>query len=135
SVWPFTAGSDPGMVAKVMPGPYDFQHYEATFRAAATNKCPLGTYRGVGRPSAVFSQERLMDDIAAELGMDPIEFRLKNIVREFPYKNALGFSYDPGSYAESLEKIRDLLEVDRQEALASRSSSTTRVGVGLACFI
>ncbi len=135
STFPFTAAGDPGMAAKVMPGPYDFQHYEATFRAVATNKCPLGTYRGVGRPSAVFSQERLMDDIAAELGMDPIEFRLKNIVREFPYKNALGFSYDPGSYAESLERIRDLLEADRQEALASRASSTKRVGVGLACFI
>lgn len=135
STFPFTAAGDPGMAAKVMPGPYDFQHYEATFRAVATNKCPLGTYRGVGRPSAVFSQERLMDDIAAELGMDPIEFRLKNIVREFPYKNALGFSYDPGSYAESLERIRDLLEADRQEALASRASSAKRIGVGLACFI
>ncbi|PKP79579.1 MAG: carbon monoxide dehydrogenase, partial [Alphaproteobacteria bacterium HGW-Alphaproteobacteria-2] len=62
STFPFSSAGDPGMAAKVMPGPYDFQHYEATFRAVATNKCPIGTYRGVGRPSAVFSQERLMDD-------------------------------------------------------------------------
>ena len=135
STFPFTAGGDPGMAAKVMPGPYDFQHYEATFRALATNKCPIGTYRGVGRPSAVFSQERLMDDIAKELGLDPIEFRLKNVVRQFPYKNALGFTYDPGSYAETLEKIRDLLAEDCAAAVAARSVPGKRIGVGIACFV
>lgn len=135
STWPFTAASDPGMVAKVLPGPYDFGAYEATFRAIATNKCPVGTYRGVGRPSAVFSQERLMDDIAAELGLDPIELRLKNVVRSFPYKNVLGFTYDEGSYAASLEMIRDLLVDDREEAERLRDSADIRVGVGIACFI
>ena len=135
STYPFTAGGDPGMAAKVMPGPYDFQHYEATYRALATNKSPMGTYRGVGRPSAVFSQERLMDDIADELGFDPIEFRLMNVVRDFPYKNALGFTYDPGSYAESLEKMRDLLSEDRAAAEAVRGDSRKRIGVGIACFV
>ena len=135
STFPFTAAGDPGMAAKVMPGPYDFQHYEATFRALATNKCPVGTYRGVGRPSAVFSQERLMDDIAKELGLDPIAFRLKNVVREFPYKNALGFTYDPGSYAETLEKTRNLLAEDCAAAVASRSAPGKRIGVGIACFV
>jgi aerobic carbon-monoxide dehydrogenase large subunit len=135
STFPFTAGGDPGMAAKVMPGPYDFPHYEATFRALATNKCPIGTYRGVGRPSAVFSQERLMDDIAKELGLDPIEFRLKNIIRDFPYRNALGFTYDPGSYAESLEKMRELLTGDIEVAKRSREGGNKRIGVGLACFV
>ncbi|MCT9000504.1 xanthine dehydrogenase family protein molybdopterin-binding subunit [Chelativorans intermedius] len=135
STFPFTAAGDPGMAAKVMPGPYDFQHYEATFRALATNKCPIGTYRGVGRPSAVFAQERLMDDIANELGLDPIEFRLKNVVRDFPYTNALGFTYDPGSYAETLEKMRDLLAEDRAAAEASSNDPDKRIGVGLACFV
>jgi carbon-monoxide dehydrogenase large subunit len=135
STFPFTAASDPGMAAKVMPGPYDIRAYEANFRAVASNKCPLGTYRGVGRPSAVFSLERLMDDIARELGLDPIELRLKNIIREFPYKNALGFTYDEGSYAASLERMRDLLEADREEARASRAFRSRRVGVGVACFI
>lgn len=135
STYPFTAAGDPGMAAKVMPGPYDFQAYEATFRALATNKCPLGTYRGVARPSAVFSQERLMDEIAEEIGMDPIAFRLKNIIREFPYKNVLGFTYDPGSYAQSLEQIQAILADDIAEAKASQSSATKRTGVGIACFI
>lgn len=135
STFPFTSAGEPGMVGKVLPGPYDFQAYEATFRAVATNKCPIGTYRGVARPSAVFSQERLMDDIAKELGMDPFTFRLNNIIRQFPYKNVLGFSYDEGSYAQSLEQMRTLVAKDVAEAGASRSSSTKRVGVGIACFI
>ena len=135
STFPFTSAGEPGMVGKVLPGPYDFQAYEATFRAVATNKCAIGTYRGVARPSAVFSQERLMDDIAKELGMDPFEFRLRNIIREFPYKNVLGFTYDEGSYAQSLEQMKALLANDIAEAAASRNSAAKRVGVGIACFI
>lgn len=135
STFPFTSAGEPGMVGKVLPGPYDFQAYEATFRAVATNKCPIGTYRGVARPSAVFSLERLMDDIAVELAIDPFELRLKNIVREFPYKNVLGFSYDEGSYAQSLEQMRELLAADVEEAKASQDSNNKRIGVGIACFI
>jgi carbon-monoxide dehydrogenase large subunit len=134
SVWPFTAASDPGMVAKVLPGPYDFQAYEATFRAVATNKCPIGTYRGVGRPSAVFSQERLMDEIAIELGIDSYEIRRRNLITRFPYKNALGFSYDAGSYAESLERMAELLAPDRARA-AANNDPDRRIGVGIACYL
>ncbi len=134
SVWPFTAGSDPGMVAKVLPGPYDFQAYEATFRAVATNKCPIGTYRGVGRPSAVFSLERLMDEIAVELGLDAFEVRRRNLITRFPYKNALGFSYDAGSYLESLERMEALLEPDRARA-AANDDPDRRIGVGIACYL
>ena len=134
SVWPFTASSDAGMVAKVLPGPYDFQAYRATYRSVATNKCPLGTYRGVGRPSAVFSQERLMDEIALELGLDAVEVRRRNVIRQFPYRNALGFTYDQGSYAESLEKVAELLAPER-EAAAANGHSSRRTGVGLALFV
>ncbi|HKQ94677.1 MAG TPA: xanthine dehydrogenase family protein molybdopterin-binding subunit [Aestuariivirgaceae bacterium] len=132
SIWPFTAGSDPGMVAKVLPGPYRFEGYEATWRAVATNKCPVGTYRGVGRPSAVFSLEVLMDEIAEELDIDPIELRLRNVPREFPYKNVLGFSYDKGSYVECLEKGRALLDA---ELKTRPREPTIRSGVGFAFFI
>jgi carbon-monoxide dehydrogenase large subunit len=93
-VWPWTAGGEPGMAAKVLPGPYDIAAYHASYRSVATNKCPLGTYRGVARPSAVFSLERLMDDIASELGMDPFELRLRNVVRDFPYHAAPGADRD-----------------------------------------
>ena len=134
SVWPFTASSDAGMAAKVLPGPYDLRAYRATYRAVATNKCPLGTYRGVGRPSAVFSQERLMDEIALELGLDPVEVRRRNVIRQFPYENVLGLTYDQGSYAESLDKVAELLAPER-EAVAADGRSSRRTGVGLALFV
>jgi carbon-monoxide dehydrogenase large subunit len=134
SVWPFTAASDPGMVAKVLPGPYDIGAYEATFRGVATNKCPIGTYRGVGRPSAVFSQERLMNEIAIELGIDPITLRERNLISKFPYKNVLGYTYDEGSYAESLVKIRELLAPDIERARKPEQPHI-RTGVGLALFL
>ena len=134
SVWPFTAGSDPGMVAKVLPGPYDIRAYEATYRAVATNKCPLGTYRGVGRPAAVFSQERLMDEIAIELGMDPFAIRERNVIDKFPYTNVLGFTYDEGSYVESLRKARNLLAPDIAQT-RNPVGSHIRIGVGIALFI
>ncbi len=133
SVWPFTAGSDSGMVAKVLPGPYRIEAYEATHRAVATNKCPIGTYRGVGRPSAVFSLEVLMDEIAKELNLDPIELRLRNVVRDFPYLNVLGYTYDQGSYAACLTKARELLAPD--VAARDTGDPTIRVGIGLAMFI
>lgn len=133
-VWPWTAGGEPGMAAKVLPGPYTIGAYHAAFRSVATNKCPLGTYRGVARPSAVFSLERLMDDIADELGIDPFDLRLRNVVREFPYRNVLGATYDSGSYAQSLEMMRGLLEADRAAARVSRSSDK-KIGVGIACYI
>jgi carbon-monoxide dehydrogenase large subunit len=120
------------MVAKVLPGPYRFEGYEATWRAIATNKCPVGTYRGVGRPSAVFSLEVLMDEIAKDLGIDPIELRLRNVAREFPFKNVLGFSYDKGSYAECLEKGRELLSAERS---VIHEDPLIRRGVGFAFFI
>ena len=134
SVWPFTASSDPGMAAKVLPGPYDLQAYEATFRAVGTNKCPIGTYRGVGRPSAVFSLERLMDEIAVELGLSPFEIRRRNLITEFPYRNALGITYDAGSYAESLDRMEGLLAEDRARAAANPDPDRRR-GVGIACYL
>ncbi len=133
SVWPFTAGSDAAMAAKVMPGPYRIEGYEATFRAVATNKCPIGTYRGVGRPSSVFSLEVMMDEIAKELAIDPFELRLRNVAREFPFKNVLGFSYDEGSYAQCLEKTRELLAADLAHSGKTRNGKSC--GVGFALFI
>ena len=135
SVYPWTAGSDSGMAANVLIGPYDIPNYHAVDVAVATNKCPLSTYRGVGRPSAAFSIERLIDEIARELGMDPIEVRLKNVVRKFPHRTATGLVYDSGSYAGSLEKMRELLDYDglRQEQMLARQRGEL-IGIGVMLF-
>ncbi|MGH8915941.1 MAG: xanthine dehydrogenase family protein molybdopterin-binding subunit, partial [Acidimicrobiia bacterium] len=110
SVYPWTAGSDSGMASKVLLGPYDIGSYEVEDHAVATNKCPLGTYRGVARPSAVFSMERLMDEIGRELGIDSFEIRRRNLVREFPHTTVNGLVFDSGSYLQALETMRGMLE-------------------------
>jgi aerobic carbon-monoxide dehydrogenase large subunit len=132
SVYPWTAGSDGGMVAKVFPGPYDIRNYEVEDLAVATNKCPLGTYRGVGRPAAVFTMERLMDEIGRELGIDPVEVRRRNLIEEFPYETVTGLAYDPGSYRESLDLVAGELEgpVEAEPA----EGADVAVGYGLALY-
>ena len=57
-----------------------------------------------------------MNEIAIELGIDPITLRERNLISKFPYKNVLGYTYDQGSYAESLVKIRELLAPDIERA-------------------
>lgn len=135
SVFPWTAGSDSGMAANVLPGPYAIAVYQAEDVAVATNKCPIGTYRGVARPSAVFSLECLMDEAASLMGLDPIEFRLRNVVREFPYQTATGLIYDSGSYAASLTKMQGVLNYSalRADHLKARSDGEL-IGVGIALF-
>jgi carbon-monoxide dehydrogenase large subunit len=135
STFPWTGGSDAGMAANVLLGPYDIPNYRAEDISVTTNKCPVSTYRGVGRPSACFSMERMMDEIARELDLDPIEIRLRNVVRDFPYRTATGLVYDPGSYVESLEKLRGLLDWDslRKQQRDARQRGE-KVGVGVALF-
>ncbi len=135
SAYPWTGGIDAGMAANVLPGPYDIRNYHAEDISVTTNKSPHSTYRGVGRPSACFSMERLMDEIARELGIDPIEIRLRNVVRTFPYRTATGLNYDSGSYAESLEKMRELLGWDELRVRqAEERAGGDAVGVGIALF-
>ncbi|MGH2450871.1 MAG: xanthine dehydrogenase family protein molybdopterin-binding subunit [Candidatus Limnocylindria bacterium] len=135
SVYPWTAASDPGMAAKVLLGPYDVSNYEVEDIAVATNKCPLGTYRGVARPSAVFTMERLIDEIACELRMDPIDVRLANVVRRFPHRTPTGLEYDPGTYAESLKLMRDLIGDDAARTQAAEAERHGRAfGIGIALY-
>src|SRR5258708_35749398 len=66
----------------------------------ATNKTRIGAFRGVGRPAAVFAMERMMDETAAAIGIEPHEFRLRHMIdaAEHPYVTATSFCYDSGDY-------------------------------------
>jgi carbon-monoxide dehydrogenase large subunit len=135
NVFPWTGGSDAGMAANVMPGPYDIAVYRAEDVSVCTNKSPVGTYRGVGRPAACYSMERMMDEIARELGLDPLEIRLRNAVRAFPHQTATGLEYDSGSYVESIELIREAAGYDELRARQRQARSRgERLGIGIALF-
>ncbi len=135
SVWPWTASMDVGMAANMILGPYRIRNYEFRARAVATNKCPLGPYRGVGRPSAAFTIERAMDDIARQLGIDPVEMRLKNYVPDdaYPYITATGMTYDSASLQASLTKAAEVVgyaDFRREQARARAEGRYLGIGFG-----
>ena len=103
SCWPVSAALDMGQAADNVTGPYDIQNYERKAHAVVTNKAPLGPYRGVGRPHGCMDHERIMDEVAAHLDMDPAEVRFKNFIREFPYVTPSQFHLESGDYVATLE--------------------------------
>ena len=125
SVWPWTAAMEVGMAVNMIPGPYRIGAYEFRARTVATNKCPLGPYRGVARSSAAFTIERAMDEIAQELGLDPVAIRLKNYVPDdaYPYTSVTGFIYDNASLQASLQKLTEVIGYDdfRREQATARA--------------
>jgi len=94
---------------------------------------PLAPYRGNGRPEAIYLLERLMDDAARELGVDRVELRRRNLIRTFPYKTAITFTYDCGDFEKGLDKALALS--DWKSFAERKKQSLTRGklrGIGLA---
>jgi carbon-monoxide dehydrogenase large subunit len=137
SVYPFTATMDTGMALGILPGPYRIRNYECEAYSVATNKCPLGPYRGVSRPAAAFTIERAIDEVAHALGMDPLEMRRRNLVApdEFPYESITGLVYDSGSFVESLDKLlaESHYEELRRQQQAARADKRF-LGLGVAVY-
>jgi carbon-monoxide dehydrogenase large subunit len=138
SVWPWTAAMEVGMAVNMIPGPYRIGAYEFRARTVATNKCPLGPYRGVARSSAAFTTERALDDIARELGLDPVEIRLKNYVPDdaYPYTSVTGFIYDSASLQAALQKLVEVIgyaDFRRQQTEARVQGRY--LGLGFGTFI
>jgi carbon-monoxide dehydrogenase large subunit len=103
-----------------------------------TNKMATDAYRGAGRPEAAYLIERVMDLAAAELGMDPAEIRLKNMVgpKDFPYTTATGLVYDSGNYAAALKKALDLAGYKKLRAEQKRRRKQGKLfGIGLSSYV
>jgi len=84
----------PGWIGFQLTGPYAIRNAFVSGRSVYTNKVPLGPYRGAGRPEAAFFVERMMDLLADELSMDPIDLRLRN-TSERPFVSPLGIDVPP----------------------------------------
>lgn len=104
--------------SRMILGPYKIRDALITSYAVHTNKVPTTSYRGAGRPEATYFIERIVNMIANELNMDPIDIRLKNVVRpeEMPYESAFGITYDSGNYVEILNKAREYYNELKSEA-------------------
>ena len=135
-IWPMSAGLDSGQASENVTGPYDIKIYERDVYAVATNKAPMGPYRGVGRVAACFIIERTMDEIGRRLDLDPLEVRRRNVVRDYPHSTPGGLRFESGSSAESLDEIDRILDVAalREEHAALRAKGIFR-GLGFAAIV
>ena len=131
------------LTAGMLPGPYRVPAYRVNGHFRITNKTPAATYRSPGRYESTFVRERVMDAIAARLGMDPIAVRRKNLIasEEMPYArsiDALGEEvvYDSGDYAKLLDKaIERIGWFALHDTLAKRRSNGEMVGAGIGIFV
>jgi aerobic carbon-monoxide dehydrogenase large subunit len=108
-----TTAIPPHTTGMLMTGCYDVQAAAVTVRGARTDKVPTGPYRGAGRPEAAYFLERTVDLAARELGIDPVELRRRNLIRRFPHRSALGWTYDSGDYAGCLDRAVELAKPER----------------------
>ncbi|WP_284763464.1 xanthine dehydrogenase family protein molybdopterin-binding subunit [Arthrobacter sp. efr-133-R2A-63] len=118
---------------------YKFPAYRLECNNLFTNKAWTGAYRGAGRPEATFAIERLMDELAVELGMDPLEVRKKNWINneEFPFTTVTGLEYDSGNYEAATAKAVELFGYDelRAEQVRRREANDpVQLGIGISTF-
>jgi carbon-monoxide dehydrogenase large subunit len=114
--WPYSAALDSGQASENVTGPYDIPAYSRRVRAVVTNKSAMGPYRGVGRVIACLGMERAMDELAVRLGLDPLELRRRNLVREFPYTTAAGLRFESGDYRALLDALEEAIGWGRLRA-------------------
>ncbi|MFD2418512.1 xanthine dehydrogenase family protein molybdopterin-binding subunit [Amycolatopsis pigmentata] len=118
---------------------YKFPAYHFACTNVFTNTTLTDAYRGAGRPEATFAVERIMDELAAELGMDPLELREKNWIKhdEFPFTTVAGLTYDSGNYEAATEKAKQLFDYEglrREQAERRERNDPVQLGIGISTF-
>jgi carbon-monoxide dehydrogenase large subunit len=117
-------------------GPYKTPAIYGDVQAVFTNTAPLDALRGAGRPEASFMIERLVDTAARELGMDPVEIRRKNFIREFPYQTPVALEYDTGDYDATLDMALELAEHATFEERRAEAKARGKLrGFGVSTFL
>src|SRR6185503_2914662 len=138
SVYPRTSGIEGNQVVNLTGGPYKHQQYRAKMNVVFTNKNVTCQYRAVGHPIAVALTEGIVDLAAQKLGMDPAEFRRKNLIPDdaYPYTFPSGIKFEKLSHHQALDKLLALMDYQglRAEQAALRKKGVYR-GIGLAAMI
>jgi aerobic carbon-monoxide dehydrogenase large subunit len=129
----------PLLGAFMYPGIYKMDAYSLRVTGVFTTKMPTDAYRGAGRPEATFAIERIMDELAVELGMDPLELRERNWIKheEFPYTTIATLVYDSGNYEAATARAKELFRYDelRAEQEARRAAGDpVQLGIGISTF-
>ena len=137
SHWPNGPMMETGMASRNIPGPYVVENYRCRGVTVATNKSPIGAYRGVARPAACFTIERTIDEIAHAVGREPYQVRMENMVKPeaMPYRNITSLLFDGGDYAASVERAKKLINFDEVRKNQLQPLPDGRLlGVGFASF-
>ena len=133
----------PRTFAQGLSGPYDIANVHVESTMVVTNKAPIGTYRGPGRFEGNFFRERMMDMAAKDLGIDPVEFRRRNLVKEadMPYLIATirplsrEERFDGGNYRMALDRCAEEIRWVEKQPLQGKLVDGRYHGLGIGCFI
>ncbi|TDW75665.1 xanthine dehydrogenase family protein molybdopterin-binding subunit [Kribbella pratensis] len=136
-----------GLVTSAIPllgafmynGIYKFPSYHLGITNVFTNKTWTDAYRGAGRPEATYAIERVMDELAARVGVDPLEIRERNWIKheEFPFSTVSGLQYDSGNYEAATAKARELFGYDdlrKEQAERRESGDPVQLGIGISTY-
>jgi carbon-monoxide dehydrogenase large subunit len=132
-------GGVPVLGAWMFHAIYKFPAYQFNCQTVLTNTTWVDAYRGAGRPEATFAIERLMDELAAEVGVDPLEIREKNWIKheEFPFVSVSGMTYDSGNYEAATARAKELFGYDELRAEQKQrreSGDPVQLGIGVSTF-
>ncbi len=130
----------PAGTKRMSNGTYRFDSIQFDLAVAVTNTTPTGAYRGAGRPEAAALLERLVDQAALELGIDPLEIRRRNFIGndQFPFKTLTGVTYDSGDYIGTLNRAAELAGYDELRAEQARrraAGDRVQLGIGVASYV
>jgi carbon-monoxide dehydrogenase large subunit len=124
------------LYATLLSGQYDIPAIYAEVDAVYTNTAPVDAYRGAGRPEATYVVERLVEEAARQLKLDPAELRRRNFIQSFPHQTPVIMAYDIGDYGASLKeamKIADVAGFPARKADAAKRGKLR--GLGYATYI
>ena len=123
---------------RMLSGVYAFPAMHVTVNGIFTNSCTLTTYRGAGRPEATMILERMMDLAAAELGLDPVEIRRRNLIApdRMPFRTSIGETYDCGEFERIFDRALDQADWNGFEARRRESLDHGKLrGRGVSLYV
>ena len=135
--YPHNGAQVPMFSRLVATGIYDIPRVEVVAKVVVTNLAPTGSYRGAGRPEAALAIERAIDAFSRAAGLDPVEVRLANAIRELPYTSATNAVYDSGDYAAGIRRALEMIDLPaiRAEQTARLREGRDPIGFGIGSFI
>jgi carbon-monoxide dehydrogenase large subunit len=121
-----------------MAGTYTTPVVYVNVRAVFTNTVPVDAYRGAGRPEATYQLERVVDQAAREMGIDPVELRRRNFIQpdQFPYQTPVAVAYDIGNYDATMDRLMEMCDRNGFESRRAESAAKGKLrGLGISSYI